>query len=462
MSNRRWYYCLPLAGMALSLWYVKNAFADVVYSDYIRLVNSYLPDVWNPDKFFVGDIFTRIPLNYLARIINTTFFDYRIRFDQGLGILSMGLAAMLITSYCVKKNISAGWFLCLMAMTFSLNKWEMMINGSGWIHFFAFVGFYCHYLVLERMWTGQEKQGDHLRCLLFPWVLTLAVAGPYCAIYTITILLVYGARALTEWVETKKWQRRYTAYSVSALIPLFLYIWSNAQVDEGNHGMAEITLGEQLASDPLYLVRFLIKSFASMVIDKESAEKFFTGNLPYILLGLLVMGMYVLALWLQIRYRLYKETVFPGILLVSGILNHMLIWYSRWAFLQEAYGMSSRYALQFQIGIFGIILTFALAGKKLRTDPSSLFRKTVSVVTAASLAVVLAGNGCTAIEEIKKAPSRRYICLHRAEVARVFEYVSDEVLRQTFEFRTYDPESGKAVRNALEILKKNKWNVFRE
>lgn len=41
----------------------------------------------DPDKFFVGDILTRIPLNYVARIINVTFFDYSIRFDQVLGIL---------------------------------------------------------------------------------------------------------------------------------------------------------------------------------------------------------------------------------------------------------------------------------------------------------------------------------------------------------------------------------------
>ena len=138
MKNKIWYYGLPALGVLFGLWYVKQAFVDVVYSDYIRLVNSYLPDVWNPRKFFVGDILTRIPLNYGARIINVTFFDYRIRFDQVLGVISLGLSAVLLASYAIRKNIGALWFLCLMAVMFSLNKWEMMINGSGWIHFFAF------------------------------------------------------------------------------------------------------------------------------------------------------------------------------------------------------------------------------------------------------------------------------------------------------------------------------------
>ena len=57
------YWLLPLAGILFCLWYVKSAACDVVYSDYIRLVNSYLPDVWNPEKFFVPDVLTRIPIN---------------------------------------------------------------------------------------------------------------------------------------------------------------------------------------------------------------------------------------------------------------------------------------------------------------------------------------------------------------------------------------------------------------
>ena len=61
------YWLLPLMGTAFALWYVKSATADVVYSDYIRLVNSYLPDVWNPAKFFVPDVLTRIPVSSVKK-----------------------------------------------------------------------------------------------------------------------------------------------------------------------------------------------------------------------------------------------------------------------------------------------------------------------------------------------------------------------------------------------------------
>ena len=97
-KKQKWYYMIPVIGVVFGIWYLKQSFYDVVYSDYIRLVNSYLPDVWNPDKFLVRDVLTRIPINYAARIINTSLFHYSIRFDQALGLLSLGLGALILAA----------------------------------------------------------------------------------------------------------------------------------------------------------------------------------------------------------------------------------------------------------------------------------------------------------------------------------------------------------------------------
>ena len=75
--KRRVFLGLPvILGILFYIWYIFHASDNVAYSDYIRLINSYLPDVWNPAKFWVPDLLTRVPVNYLARIINTTFFHY--------------------------------------------------------------------------------------------------------------------------------------------------------------------------------------------------------------------------------------------------------------------------------------------------------------------------------------------------------------------------------------------------
>ena len=165
---------IPAAGLAFLLWYIKNATCDVVYSDYIRLVNSYLPDVYDPDRFFVPDVLTRIPINYLGRIINVELFGFSITFDRVLGAVSIALAAWVFGLYFIRHKLGSIWFFLIMAVTFSLNQWEMLTNGSGWSHFFAFACFYYHELVFDRVWTGQEKKGrypshDPAASTYYPW-----------------------------------------------------------------------------------------------------------------------------------------------------------------------------------------------------------------------------------------------------------------------------------------------------
>lgn len=59
--KRRVFLGLPvILGILFYIWYIFHASDNVAYSDYIRLVNSYLPDVTNPAKFFVPDILTRV------------------------------------------------------------------------------------------------------------------------------------------------------------------------------------------------------------------------------------------------------------------------------------------------------------------------------------------------------------------------------------------------------------------
>ena len=218
-KNRNWLYLVPVAGAVFCLWYLYTSFYDVVYSDYIRLVNSYLPDVWNPAKFWVPDLLTRVPVNFLARIINTTFFHYSIRFDQVLGVVSLALSAVSVTYYVNRKQIGTIWFLAVMAVMFSLNKWEMLNNGSGWVHFLAFAGFYYHYQIWDRVWSREERKGDHLQMILLPWILILAVAGPYCAVYVAVLIAGYAFCMVVTWKREKRLEKRYLLYGLSVLLP---------------------------------------------------------------------------------------------------------------------------------------------------------------------------------------------------------------------------------------------------
>ncbi len=459
MKQRGWYYLLPAAGTLFGIWYIHIAFYDVVYSDYIRLVNSYLADVWDPSRFLVPDVLTRVPLTYLGRIVNTTFFHYSVTFDQILGVLGLGLSGVCVVSYGIRRGIGFGWMAALMAVIFSLNKWEMLTNGTGWVHFFAFAGFYYHYLVLDRVWSGEEKPGDRRKLLWLPGALILTAAGQYCAVYAAVLFLVYLCRIAAAWFGKRRWDREYTGYFLAVAIPFGCYLLSNSFAVEDHAGMQDISLLAQLAETPMYFVRFLLRSLSSVVVGISFSGKHFSGNLPYMVLGVLTAAAYLTALWLQYRYRIWERTILPLILVLSGGANHLLILLARWSFLREDYGMSSRYALQFSVGVVGILLTYAAVWKKTDTapEPAGKMRRCVTVLFAA---MFLAGTILDTRQELETAPYRKLLCMERARIALDFENRSDDELRENFEYRTSQPESGQAVREALTILKEHGWNVF--
>lgn len=467
------YWVLPLLGVAFCLWYIKNATCDVVYSDYIRLVNSYLPDVYNPDKFFVPDVLTRIPINYLCRILNVELLGFSVTLERVLGVAGLGLAGCVFGMYAKSRKVGAGWFALLMAVMFSLNKWEMLTNGSGWSHFFAFACFYYHELVLDRVWSKTEKRGDRVKLLTLPWLIILGTAGPYCAIYGVTMILTYGfcflwdhqrKEDLGQGVSPAPWDTRYLVYMGCTLLPLILYIWSNSMAVEEHAGATGRSLGVILSENPTFPVRFLLKSFAGVLIGGEELKGWMEAgvlsNFLCYLIGLAVVGGYLLALWLNWYHRLYEKTLLPMMLLAGGGLNHLLIFLSRYLFEQEDYALSSRYSLQFQVGILGILLTFALVWKL-----EGRGRKAVKGLMAGFCLAILLGNGYTTYRELEKAPSREALFEEKAALALEIPFMTEEELNERKEEleRIYEYRKGvDKIQKAFLILQENHLNIFRK
>lgn len=472
-QKKIFYYGLPVLGTVLLLWYIKAATCNIVYTDYIRLVNSYLPDVMNPAKFFVPDVLTRIPIHYLGRIINVMFFDYSTTFDMVLGVLGLGLSGLVMADYCRKQRLGAGWYLFFVFILFGLDKWEMLNNGTGWGHFLAFAGFYYHYVVFDRVLMGKEKPHDKVKLLALPAIIILGVAGPYCAVYSAVMILFYGGAVWVQNWELKKSPERqknlkdmhqvaeqmryWLVCCISVMIPFLLYLWSNSYAVEDHAGAVDLTLGEALSGAAGFFPRFLLKSLASMVVGGETIKDWLVNgqvvDVWVYLAGVVVAAGYLLALYLNWRYKLYKKTILPLMLLVAGMGNHGIVLISRFIFLDENYGMSSRYALQYQVGILGIVLTTGLLWNRIKPAASR-------VMAGALCVILLAGHGYTNYVEIKKAPYREEYVERIAGLTLQFEELSDDELRANFEYRTGLPDSGAKIRQALTILKDNGWNVF--
>lgn len=154
------YALLPLLGLLFTVWYIKAASADVVYSDYIRLVDAYLPDVGNPAKFFVPDVFTRVPAAFLQRFLNVRLFGFSVTFDRLCTAAGLFLCAAVLARYAKRFQLSFFWYTAVMCLLFSLNKWEILLNGTAWAHVVTFGLFFLNYALFDRVYRNEVCLSD--------------------------------------------------------------------------------------------------------------------------------------------------------------------------------------------------------------------------------------------------------------------------------------------------------------
>lgn len=419
---------LPVALLLLSflmalaiLFYVLLSTTDVLYSDYIRLVNSYLGKSFQLGDLLQKDILTRIPLTYFFREINRHSFGYTLIFDRALGVLGLFLASKPLLLFMRKKQLPFLQQLLFLILFYSLNKWEMLLNGSGYIHFLAFSVFYAYFYALDQAFS---KKSSLLLLSIYP-PLILLVAGPYCLAVFLSCFALFFFLVLGK----KLWDIKGTILLlISNGLCLFLYLLSNHYAVYEYAGAESISLKEVLQNHLLFVVKFIFYGFSSMLISGENLEKLLRDGAiqgkGIVLIGAFVLFFYIfmtlLYLWRffsssgngggkafagkgkeglsseQRQRDEQKQTdknaltgenvgesfyfgLLPGLLLLHGLASHALVFLTRYMFLKESYAFQSRYALQYQSALLGAFLLLFLwknekrfgSGQELRTEQKS-------------------------------------------------------------------------------------------
>lgn len=437
---------LPVLGFLFLTAYIRSATLDVVYTDYIRLIDSYLPNVFSFKPYLQPDILTRTPVCYIERILNVLLFKYSTTADMMLGAAGLTVSALIIGSYALKKNLSAAVTFAVMLIIFSLDKWEMITNGTGWVHFWAFACFYYHFLVYDRVREGRGKKGDELKLCLIPVVTVLFISGSYCPVYVGSLALVYLLDYLKQYNRTQT-LKTFIRDEAFIIIPFILYLISYMMSSKEYAGATSDSFMTVMTSDPLLGFKMIFKSFGSMVIGGETAAEWGIPGALVCLFGLIVILGYAYAIYLNFKSGLYKESAFPMLLILAGLISHGIVFVTRWIFKSDDYMMSSRYALQFQSGILGIVLTFVMTDRKYIIKP----------MAAAFVVLILAGHLCTTGREIHIAKYRKENFENMYKVALNYRNEDDETLKKVLQY--HDPLK---TRDALKILEENDWNVFRK
>ena len=414
---------LPVALLLLSflmalaiLFYVLLSTTDVLYSDYIRLVNSYLGKPFQLGDLLQKDILTRIPLTYFFREINRYSFGYTLIFDRALGVLGLFLASKPLLLFMRKKQLSFLQQLLFLLLFYSLNKWEMLLNGSGYIHFLAFSVFYDYFYALDQAFS---KKSSLLVLSIYPPFILL-VAGPYC----LAVFLSCFALFFILMLGKKLWDIKGTILLlISNGLCLFLYLLSNHYAVYEYAGAESISLREVLQNHLLFVVKFIFYGFSSMLVSGENLEKLLRDGViqgkGIVLIGSFVLFFYMfmtlLYLWRffassrngggrafagkgkeglsseqgqeEAKNQIGKNSMaakksgesfyfglLPGLLLLHGLASHALVFLTRYMFLKESYAFQSRYALQYQSALLGAFLLLFLWKNEKQSNPGQKAR----------------------------------------------------------------------------------------
>ena len=489
-------------------FYILSASADIVYSDYIRLTNSYLGEPFSFHDLLTKDILTRIPVSFLFREINIAFFHYSITFDRFLGLFGLFLTSIPILLFMTKRRIGGFFSVAILLLFYSLNKWEMLLNGSGYAHFLSFALFYLFfYLLSERVGKGSSL----LSLSVFPF-LFLLTGGPYAiAVYGATILSLFFL-FLAGKIRDK---RGSLILLLSSFVATFLYFLSNHYAVYEYAGAKSISLKEVLLTKMTFVLKFFGFGFSSLLFSGENLEEWLSseavqGKQLFLLGGLIFLFFLLMALFFLKDLFFGKKDLsddcipgkekdksltglFPALLLLHGLLSFALVFLSRYIFLRPEYAVQSRYALQYQSALLGALLLLYLKtaggqevrvekrnrdreiedrkkGEKVKKDENAESvklagdvdkkaeprRALLRIISLGITLLFLGGTLYTAKTELLKAPYRRLHYETMLQSVNRIEEMEEEELERLYEYR----HGKERILKAFSILKERKLNCF--
>lgn len=478
-------------------FYILSASADIVYSDYIRLTNSYLGEPFSFHDLLTKDILTRIPVSFLFREINIAFFHYSITFDRFLGLFGLFLTSIPLLLFMAKRRIGIFFSVAILLIFYSLNKWEMLLNGSGYAHFLSFALFYLFfYLLSERVGKGSSL----LLLSVFPF-LFLLTGGPYAiAVYGATILSLFFL-FLAGKIRDK---RGSLVLLLSSFVSTFLYFLSNHYAVYEYAGAKSISLKEVLLTKMTFVLKFFGFGFSSLLFSGENLEEWLSsgavqGKQLFLLGGLILLFFLLMALFFLKDLFFGKEKkdnsltgLFPALLLLHGLLSFALVFLSRYIFLRPEYAVQSRYALQYQSALLGALLLLYLktargqeAGVEKGREKAKLEGNTEKkrgverkpedrekdekagekagarralpqIISIGITLLFLGGTLYTAKTELLKAPYRRLHYETMLHSVNRIEDMDEEELERLYEYR----HGKERILKAFSILKERKLNCF--
>ena len=482
---------LCIVGAIYVILYINAAVVDVPISDYLRIINYYYEDVFDLHYLFSIEGISRVPFTFLMRIINVSLFNFSTIFDRVISVVGLFIFNFVILKYVFKiinNNLLKIMTSIMVTFTsFSLICWEMLLNGTGYPHYIAlalFVGAYYLYDEHYKDWFLMVSKNDankkNMVCyLLFVGLSALCFGGSYMVAFLFTIssfcFLFYVLNSMhnNKKIQNRLFNRTQTnniiTIVVSFLLVLLFQISNNSGEPYVHIGMKDISLIELLKTDITFPIRFLAKALVSSIIGVDNIDfAIMIGSINDIviyLIALLIVIMIIFVTVLVIKRKYYQKYLFALLMAYNGIANYFFIFFARYKFVDDTYGMSSRYGIQYMfLTIAIIILLFKIVDDNLHisaTNSVATKHKANSIISFVSVMMILcllSTNLTTNYHEQLIVQYRKIAYQKAKDVALDIDSYSDDELPNIFEFHRGVDQ----IKHAFAIIKEKKYNIFSE
>ena len=220
--------------------------------------------------------------------------------------------------------------------------------------------------------------------------------------------------------------RYYILLIIISFVCLILY-WISSHSGEILEivGAKDITLMELMKSEPTFIVRFLLKSFASSMIGVETFD-----------------------------YAIAFQTIDEKIIYIVGLIYFLIILWTLFILIYEicANVISKNKSKKADVN-------------ELKANDSENGRTKITfskvfmfLISVACIVCLLTGHLATSSDELWKSDLRKNVYQNLENVAKNYEEYDDDTLMKTFEYF----RNAEHIKEAFSILKSQKLNVFRE
>lgn len=456
--------CLSiLIPFAMVFAYVWTTATDLVFRDDMYFIKGGFIESFLRGNLSFADLWR--PTNSMRVLGGTFIYIADIKwFAMNLRLVALTIPFMIMTSALLiyrnyrqslipersQEFIAATYFI-ISLIIFNIIQWEGLIYG-GSIGFqypmpFIIAGFISLELFLLK---GGLKY--FLAVFLIIPLALLAFGGRLCFVFVPTLVFVFLCYLLTRHFRLTKdlWLR---VLIISALLAavVFIYIFRidyNDYVMSPSYHKNDVFI---ILSHPLEALKFIFASFGSSVIgiDAFFACNYFSPD-SIVFIGLIIVLLYVLAIILFFKSRMYERTYLPLLLIIQTFfyLGSMMI--GRFKLGGMDYGMSSRYTC---ISIYGLaalswIFIFILARPE---RPNVLLKSAIY----AGFAFIFSGIILTSAVIWSRVPAQNTFFERLHNIALRVETATPEEL-------SYFAERPEVARDSLLLLREYKLNVYRE